>query len=325
MLKYILNRLVIVVPTLFVITLIAFVFMNLAPGDPINVMINPLETRYQIDHQALELMRERLGLNKPVPVRYVIWLGQVARGNLGYSYITRLSVWDTIRIRLLPTLELAGTALLISTVLGTLFGVIAAIKQYSIYDHLLTFVSLIGLSTPTFFFGLAALFFFTGKLGWMPAYGMQSSTEFEILDNLHHLVMPAAVLSLDLIAGLTRISRTAMLEEMGSDYLRTARAKGLSENVVMVRHAFRNALLPLITVTTLRLPFLFGGAVIVESVFTWPGIGRLAVFATYDRDYPVLMGLGLITATLVLMTNLLADVLYAVVDPRVRIGMGSSR
>jgi peptide/nickel transport system permease protein len=215
-----------------------------------------------------------------------------------------------------------GAALVISTVLGVLLGIIAALKVYTVWDYLLSVISLIGLSIPGFFFALIVLYIFAARLEILPAFGMSSRSGDTpaLLDNLHHLILPAAVLSLELTASLTRYSRSAMLDVMRAEYITTARAKGLSEFITIARHAFRNALLPLITIISLRLPLLLGGAIVIESMFQWPGMGLLSLQAIQQRDYPVLMGLTFVTASLVLLGNLLADILYAFVDPRIRIG-----
>ena len=319
MVKYILARAVIAIPMVFAISRVTFVVSNLAPGDPVTAMVDP-NTIAVMPKGYLEQRRQQLGLDKPMSVRYVLWLGQLVRGNLGYSYFNGISVAERIRIRALPTLELAGAALVIGTVLGVVFGVVAALRQYSIYDYVLTFLSLFGLAIPSFFFALIALYLLSYKIELFPAWGMSSTDEFSLRDNLYHLVLPASILSIELMAGTARYARTAMLEVLDSDYMNTARAKGLSELVVVGRHAFRNALLPLITVTSLRLPFLFGGAIIIEFMFAWPGMGRLAISAIEARDYSVLMGLTFVVAVVVLISNLLADVLYACTDPRIRTG-----
>ena len=317
---YILRRFIISIPLLFLITLVTFLFMNLAPGDPIDAMIDP-EEMGSMSAQDLELERKALGLDKPVVTRYFIWLRELTRGNFGFSYHTREPVLKRIRDRLFPTLELTATALVISTILGTMFGVISALRQYSIYDYTLSVISLFGVSIPTFFLALAALYIFAAQWPILPAYGMGRTPGggITVARNLYHLLLPATVLSLDTMAGKTRYARTAMLEVMHSDYVRTARAKGLPEKMVIWRHAFRNALLPIITLTTLRLPHLFGGAVLIETMFSWPGLGQLSVRSVSLRDYPVLMGLTFVIAMLILASNLLADILYAFVDPRIRV------
>ena len=315
--KYIIRRIIISLPMLLGISIITFTFINLAPGDPISAMIDPEEFQGLEDAQK---MRESLGLDKPIPVRYVLWLKEVLQGNFGFSYMSRRPVLDIITSRMLATLELTTTGLIIATVLGTVFGVIAALRQYSAYDYTLSIASLFGISIPTFFFALIALYIFSLKLHWIPSFGMYNASEgFTILGNLHHLVMPAFILSIDSMSGNTRYARTAMLEVMNADYVTTARAKGLTEYVVIARHAFRNALLPMITITTLRLPGLIGGAILIEVMFSWPGMGLLSIKSITNRDYPILMGLTFFSASLVLYANLLADILYAYADPRIRV------
>ena len=313
--KYILGRLIIAIPLLIGITMMTYAFINLAPGDPVSAMADPQFTLGRTNPKQLE----RLGLHKPVYVRYVIWLRELATGNFGYSYRSGKPVLGIIKSRLVPTLELTSIALVISVVLGTVFGVVAALRQYSIYDYLLSIGALAGLSIPSFFFALLALYIFAAVWPIFPSFGMTTyGEEYSLLDNLYHLALPATVLSIESMAGNTRFARTAMLEVMRSDYVTTARAKGLSEYTVIGRHAFRNALLPLITITTLRLPGLFGGAVLIEFMFAWPGMGQLSVQSAVNRDYTVLMGLAVIVAVLVLGANLVADVLYAYADPRIR-------
>ena len=315
--RYILQRVSISVPVLLAISVIAFVFINLAPGSPIDAMINP---SVGLSAEQEQHLREALGLNQPLPVRYVLWLGQALQGNLGYSYNTHEPVLQRIGQRLGPTLELMGAALVVSTVVGIVLGLIAAVKVYSLWDYVLGAVSLLGFSVPSFFVALIVLDVFAGQLQILPAFGMSSGPGTASLgDNLYHLVLPAVVLSLELMATLTRYTRSAMLEVLHADYVTTARAKGLDNVTVIARHAFRNALLPLITVISLRLPVLVGGAIVVEAVFQWPGMGQLSVQAIQQRDYPVLMGLTIMISIVVLVANLLADVLYAYADPRIRV------
>ena len=301
---------------MFVISVLTYGFANLVPGDPVSAMADP-ELMVGGGGDAL---RERLGLNKPVHVRYVIWLREILTGNFGYSYRSGEPVLRVIGRAVLPTLELTSVALVLSVVLGTVFGVVAALRQYSVYDYTLSFFALFGVSIPTFFFALLALWLFVAIWPLFPSHGMiDAGKDFSIVSNLYHLTLPALVLSIDSMSGNTRYARTAMLEVMRSDFVRTARAKGLSELSVTGSHAFRNALLPLITITTLRLPFLFSGALLIEFMFAWPGMGRLSVQAIFLRDYTLLMGLTMILTALVLFANLLADIMYAYADPRIRI------
>ena len=300
------------------ITLITFVLVNLAPGDPLTAMIPP-ELMSEMSPAQLDAKRRQLGLDKPMIVRYFIWLGELAQGNFGFSYLDRQPVLKIIWERIPPTLELTFAALVIGTIGGFIMGVVAALKQYSIYDYALSFVSLAGLSVPGFFLALIALFLFVLRFEWFPSHGMTSELgKFNIWDNLYHLVLPASVLAVELLAVSTRYARTAMLEVLNSDYVTTARAKGLSEWIVIGRHAFRNALLPLITISSLRIPLLFGGVIVIEQIFSWPGMGLLTVRSIINHDYPSLMALTFWIAIIVLFSNLLADVLYAVADPRIR-------
>jgi peptide/nickel transport system permease protein len=315
--RYIVHRVAIAVPLLVAISIITFTFINVAPGDPITAMISPED---QLNEKDLQRMRAALGLDKPIPVRYALWLGQAVQGNLGYSYATGQPVSQRIGVRIWPTLELMGVSLVISTVVGVLFGVLAAVRVYSFWDYFLSIVSLFGLSIPGFFFALVALYVFAARLQVLPAFGMATGTgPVQLGDHLVHLILPATVLSLELMASLTRYARSAMLDVLKSDFVTTARAKGLRERRVIWRHAFRAALLPLITIVSLRLPLLVGGAIIIETMFQWPGIGLLAIQAIQQRDYPVLMGLTFLVSALVLASNLLADVLYAYADPRVHV------
>ena len=316
--KYILRRILISIPMIVGISLITFVMVNLAPGDPLTAMIPP-DLMAEMSPAQLDAKKRQLGLDRPMMVRYFIWLGELVRGNFGFSFLSREPVLKIIWERIPPTLELTFAALVIGTLGGFVMGVIAALKQYSLYDYALSFASLVGLSIPGFFLALIALFLFVLRFEWFPSHGMTSELgRFNIWDNLYHLVLPASVLAIELLAVSTRYARTAMLEVLHSDYVTTARAKGLSEWVVIGRHAFRNALLPLITISSLRIPLLFGGVIVIEQMFSWPGMGLLTVRAITNVDYPVLMALTFWVAVIVLFSNLLADVLYAVADPRIR-------
>ena len=321
MVRYIVRRFLIAIPMVLAISMITFVLANLAPGDPVTALMNPEEMAAMTD-EFIEARRRQLGMDKPIPVRYVVWLGQIASGNFGFSFATGKPVLSSIGRRFGPTLELTFTALFVGTAGGVILGVLAALKHYSVYDYALGFLSLIGLSIPVFFMALIALFLLVFKLPLFPSHGMASElgAPFNLWDNLYHLFLPAFVLSIELLAVSTRFARTAMLEVLHSDYVTTARAKGLSEWKVIGRHAFRNAVLPLITITSLRLPLLFSGALIIEQMFAWPGMGMFTISAIQNADYPLLMGLTFFIAVTVLASNLLADILYAVADPRIRTG-----
>lgn len=316
--KYILRRLLVAIPILFGITLIDFMFINLAPGDPIMAMVSAESGSAQGAVDA-ERLRQNLGLDKPIAVRYVTWLTEILQGNFGTSFSSKRPVLDRISERLGPTLLLTATAMLFSLLVGIPLGCIAALKQYTKIDYALTVLAFAGISIPSFFLAMAAISIFTLQLRLLPAFGMATVGEpFSILDRLRYLIMPSLILGLANTAAIMRYGRISLLEVLSQDYITTARAKGLGEIIVVARHAFRNALLPLITILALRLPGLFSGSVIIETIYSWPGIGQLSIEAINQRDYPQIMGLLLVTAVLVLLANLLADIAYAYADPRVR-------
>ncbi len=319
MYRWLIRRVLICVPVLLGITVLSFVFVRLAPGDPVRMMVNP-EYMAGGAEDYIARRRAELGLDQPMPVQYVAWLGEVARGNLGYSFFDRRAVGDILKERIWPTTELMGTALLLALLIGVPIGLLSAIKQYSILDYTSAVLSLATISTPSFFLGLAAIYIFSLKLNLMPTSGMFSAGQPRtITDDLHHLILPAAILGLNLAGPFQRYARSSLLEVIRQDYLTTARAKGLQARSVIVQHAVPNALIPLITVIGIQVPALFAGAVVVEQIFSWPGMGQLALASITQRDYPVLMGFTMLIAVLVLICNLLADVAYAVVDPRIRL------
>lgn len=314
--KYILRRLVISIPVLLGITMITFFAYNLAPGDPIDAMIDPAVA---MDPADLSRLREQLGLDQPIIVRYGIWLREAVQGNLGYSYRSGEPVLERIGRRLPATLQLTVTALVVAIGLGIPLGVISALKQYSRLDYALTFFAFGGISIPNFFLALGAIYILALKFNLFPSHGMgDPDANFFMATRLHHLLLPALVLGLDRVAGFLRYTRSSMLEVLGQDYMTTAKAKGLAGNIVVIRHGLRNALISIITIIGLSLPALFGGSVIVETIFAWPGMGQMAITAVTQRDYPVLMGVALVSSVIVLLSNLLADIAYAVVDPRIR-------
>ncbi|MEW5717034.1 MAG: ABC transporter permease [Chloroflexota bacterium] len=316
MFKYIVRRLLIAIPVLLGVTCVAYFIMTLAPGDAVDMLIDP-----GLSAQDLVLQREVLGLNEPVPVRYVKWLTQLAQGNLGFSFNNRQPVTTRIAERIVPTLALAFFALLWAYALGIPIGVLAAVRQYSIFDYIATVTSYLGVSLPSFFFGLLLIFVFSLKLNLLPTGGMQTiGAPSNLLDQLAHVILPSLVLGLYNAAVVMRYTRSSMLEAIHQDYVRTAHGKGLREQAVIFGHALRNALMPVITLAGLQFPFLLGGAIITEQVFNWPGMGRLAVEAIFQRDYPVIMGLNLLTAVMVTLGNLVADVSYGLADPRIRYG-----
>ena len=314
--KYVLRRLLTSIPVFFGITLIMFFLINSTPGDPLASMINMEAGR---DEKVLQQLRHDLGLDRPIPYRYAFWVGQMVQGNLGNSFITRRPVLAEIQLRLPATLQLMVTALGLALLIGVPLGIISAVKQYTILDYILTVGGFFWVSVPVFFLCLALLYVFALKLRLFPISGMTTAgAPYSLADNLYHMILPALAIASVNIASFMRYSRSAMLEVIRQDYINTARAKGLRETGIMMRHAFRNALLPLVTLVGLTLPAIFGGAVITETIFQWPGIGSLYVQAVRARDYNLTMGISFFSAMLILVSNLLTDIAYAYVDPRIR-------
>ncbi len=313
---YIVRRLLISIPILLGITVIVFFIASQMPGDAVMAMISQ-ET--PMAEELIKLRQGQLGLDLPLPVQYARWLGNLLRGNLGFSFQTGEQVSAVLAARIPATLELMGVALLIAIVLGVALGVISALKQYSFLDYSLTFLGFSGVSIPDFFFGMVLVYIFAIRLGWFPTSGISTPGEpFSLADNLSHLALPAFALALVRTATFMRYTRSSVLEVMNDDYVRTARAKGLRNWLVTTRHILRNALIPIITVIGLSLPVLFGGSVIIETIFQWPGIGLMFMTAITGRDSPVIMGYVLFSAILVLVSNGLTDLVYSWVDPRIR-------
>jgi peptide/nickel transport system permease protein len=318
--QFVLRRVLIAIPVLIGVTLLSFFLVNLAPGDPVTAFIDPV-TRAELGPEWVEQRQKELGLDKPLVVRYGLWLREVVQGNLGYSLIGGQSVAEQIGARLGPTALLMGTALLLGTTIGIPLGILSAVRQYSVLDYATTVGGFLTVSTPSFFLGLSLIYLFAVQWRVLPSSGMRTlGVPESATDVARHMVMPATVLALAHTPLVMRYARSTMLEVLRQDYVTTARAKGLRETIVLGRHAFRNALIPLITVVGISLPELLSGAVITETIFQWPGMGMLAVRAVNSRDYPVILGTIMVTATLVLLSNLLADLLYAVADPRIRLG-----
>ncbi|MBI3943899.1 MAG: ABC transporter permease [Chloroflexi bacterium] len=322
--KYVLRRIIISIPVLIGITIFNFMFIRLAPGDPITMMMpldiqNMTSAGTEMSPELRARIAERLGLDKPLPVQYFLWLGEVAQGNLGRSMITNQAVTPEVINRLWPTLKLTTTALFISIVVGITVGIFSALNQYTFWDYIATVMSFIAVSVPGFFLALVFIYIFALKLHLLPTSGeVTLGAPPSLWDHLSHLIMPASVLGLEAAASLVRYTRSSMLEVLRQEYITTARAKGLKAQTVIVRHALRNSLIPLITIISLRLPGLFGGAVIIEQVFFWGGMGSFGIKSVLSRDYPILMALNLISAVLVLTANLVADISYAFADPRIR-------
>ena len=316
--QYVLRRVALIFPLMFAITVVNYTIYVLSPGDPVSALLNPESMRY-LEEEDLQALREAMGLNRPLHVRYLIWLREALRGNLGYSTQMRLPVQHIIVRDIGNTLGLMGFALLFSTVAGIVLGIISALKQYSMLDYILTGIAFGGIAVPGFFFALLLIYVVGLRLEWFPVGGIVTvGAPPSVGDRLWHMVLPVVALSYDGLSTLLRYTRASMLEVVRQDYITTARAKGLAERTVILWHAFKNALLPVITITGLRLPTLVGGAVLIESVFNYRGIGHTLVAAAGGRDYPLLMGGLLVTAIMVLLSNLIADLAYAWADPRIR-------
>lgn len=311
---FIVRRLVQSIPVLFGISILLFVLMHAMPGGPMAMFHNvPGMTRAE-----LKAIAASYGVNQPVWTQYVDWLGNAVRGNFGYSYIYDLPAAQMMLQRIPATAELMGSAFVIAFVFAFVLGILSAVRQYSFVDYLVTIVSYFGISLPTFFLGIVAIILFAVELHWFPVGGMTSVTGASGLGNrLWHLVLPAVVLGFFILASWSRYIRASMLEVIHQDYIRTARAKGVSERSVVWRHALRNALLPVVTVIVLDTAFLAGGALVTETIFAWPGMGRLFYQAVSEGDYPTMMVIVTFLSIVIVFANIVADILYGLLDPRV--------
>lgn len=318
MTQYIIRRLLLIVPVFFGMTFLVYLGINLAPGDPLSSMVS-FEQLQEATAEEIAEMRRSLGLDQPLPVRYAKWLGRAVTGDLGYSYGERKAVVKVLKPRVLNTLKLSIASLIIALIIGLTSGVIASLKHNTWVDYLLSVITLAQWSTPPFFVALVAIYLFAVQLRWLPAFGTYSVGQAggTLWDQFKHIIMPAGILGLYNSATYSRYTRSSMLEMLRSDFVTVARAKGLRETAVVVRHVFRNAMLPVVTIVGLSLARVLSGAVIVETMFGWPGMGKLGVDATIARDYPMLMGVVLISGLTILIGNLVVDIAYAAVDPRI--------
>jgi len=317
MLQYIIRRILIAIPTLLIISFVIFAVLALAPGDPLaQFALNPA-----IPESTRELIRIQFGLDRPWPERYVRWLISLMRGDWGFSFGTRGPVIDLIWQRLPQTLTVVGTAYLIAVLLAIPIGIISAVKQYSIFDNVATFFAFIGFSVPSFFTGLVLMLIFAINLRWFP---IVYNTTLQVVDwetftqQIRQMTLPVTVLVVQQTAALTRFMRSSMLDNLSLDYVRTARAKGLSDRMVVLRHVLRNSLIPVVTLIALGIPTIFAGAIITENLFRVNGLGALLITSINNSDTPVVMALTFIFAILTVVFNLIADILYGVLDPRVR-------
>ncbi len=329
---YIVKRLAMLVPVMLGVSIIAFSLIHLAPGDPARTMLGERATQEQLNE-----IREKYGLDKPLYVQYGIWLNGVLHGDLGRSITTHEEVAKEIGDRLPNTMELSIAAMIFAIIVGVFAGIISATKQYSITDYTCMGVALFGISMPVFWLGIMLMMIFGVFLGWLPIGGridllipFQRVTGFMVFDSiitgnfpalisvLRHLILPAIALGTIPMAMIARVSRSSMLEVLRQDFIRTERAKGLSERMVIYKHAVKNAMVPVVTVIGLNFGLLFAGAILTETVFSWPGIGRLVVNAVYERDYPLVVGCILVFAIVFVIVNLITDILYTRIDPRIQ-------
>jgi peptide/nickel transport system permease protein len=328
---YVIKRLLQIIPVVLGVTLIAFALIHLAPGDPVRTMLGQHATQQEIDD-----ISAKYGLDQPLYVQYFIWLGDVLHGDLGRSILTHEQVTTEIGSRFPNTIELAIAAMIFAILIGVVAGIISATKQYSVADYSVMGIALFGISMPVFWLGIMLMMIFGVFLGWLPIGGridlllpFNRITGFMVVDSiitangaalisvLRHLILPAIALGTIPMAIIARTTRSSMLEILRQDFIRTERAKGLSERKVIYKHAIRNAMVPVVTVIGLNFGLLLSGAILTETVFSWPGVGRLVVDAVYARDYPLVIGCVLVFALVFVIVNLITDLLYTYIDPRI--------
>ena len=333
MLAYIIRRVFILIPTLLGVSIIVFMMLHLTPGDPAELLLGERATE-----EALDELREHLGLKEPLHVQYGLFLKRLMQGDLGETIWTRQKVWTEVKQRFPATIELSIAALIISCFFGMVFGIISATKQYSIFDYISMVGALAGVSMPIFWLGLVFMLIFALNLGWLPISGRLSiGVELEVITNFYildavltrnwtafrdaiwHIIMPAVTLSTIPMAIVARMTRSAMLEVLRQDYIKTAKAKGLSKFVVTFKHALRNALIPVVTTIGLQFGVMLGGAILTETIFAWPGVGKWIYDAVMQRDYMVIQGGTLFIAALFVVINLCVDVMYAIINPRISV------
>lgn len=323
MLRYIAKRLLFAVPLLLGIVTATFVIVRLAPGDPMDMYLEPKPGGRQLDPEVIELIREKYGLDQPIHIQYVRWLESLARADLGDSFRHRRPVADLLKEAIPYTLQLTFLALLLDALVGIALGVFSAVRKDTVLDRAVTVGSLVVYAIPGFWLALMLVMLFSVNLGWFPT-SQTRSMDYELLsfggkvvDRLWHLALPVFVMGVAGAAGTARYVRNRLLDVLNEEYVVAARARGFRERTVIVRHALRNALIPIVTIYGMSLPFLLGGATVIETIFAWPGMGRLTVQAVSGRDYPLIMATATIAAVLTVLGNLIADVTYAAVDPRV--------
>ncbi len=313
MLPFLARRAIHSVVLLLIVSVIGFVILHLAPGGP----LSQFAASGDMSQADLDRLSAQLGLDRPLPIQYVEWLWRMLRGDWGLSYRDQHAVTSIIASHIGATLELMFCSTLLAMIIGACIGILGAVRRYSLFDSIATVGAMIALSIPTFWFGIVVIYVFAVHLNWLPAGNRVTEGDGSFFDYVHHLIGPCVVLALVTTAVWSRYMRSSMLEVINQDYIRTARAKGVPEYQIVMRHALRNALLPMITITGLHVPTLLSGALVTETVFTWPGIGRLFFDSISYRDYPTVMGILMFSAMLVLLGNMIADLLYGFADPRI--------
>ncbi len=314
MYKYIIKRILMAIPLFLAITAVVYLLLSIAPGSALDT----IASSSKLTKVELEELKASLGLDKPIIVRYALWLKDFFQGDWGTSYSTNQSVSYMIGQRIGPSLILTCSGLLIAVLVGIPLGIFAGNKPYGVSDNIASVISYIGTAIPSFFLSLTVIYIFAVKCGWFPTQGMYTASGDQgIGDLLKHLVLPALMVAIQLVGGFIKQTRNGMMDVLNEEYVKTARSKGISETSVIVKHAFRNTLAPIITQVTLSVPYLIGGAVVTEQIFSWPGIGSLMVTSITNRDYPVVMGITVLVAITVLIANLVSDLIYAALDPRI--------
>lgn len=314
MARYVLKRILIAIPIFLIITFAVYSLINIAPGGPVDILASSGE----LSNADLEALKVSLGLDKPLLVRYSNWMIDMFKGDMGVSFRTGKAVSGMIKERISASLTLTGTGILIAILIGIPLGILSAVKPGSFWDKLGSFLSFIGASMPSFFISLLAIYFFAVKMRWLPPNGMYSVTGKKDFANLlQHLILPAVACGIQPLKGYIKQTKVAVQEVLNEEYIKTARSKGLREKTIIMRHAFRNALIPVVTQISLSIPLLIGGAVVIEQIFAWPGIGSLMISSISNRDYPLIMGITVLISVVVLVTNLLLDLVYARLDPRI--------
>ncbi len=314
MAKYMVKRLLTIIPIFFGITAIIFILLNLAPGSALDVLASG---EGNMDPEQLQQLKISLGLDKPIIVRYFIWLGDILHGDFGRSYFNNQDVMLAVKLRIGPSLLLTGTGVIMAILISLPLGLMAAYKPYSIWDKISNFFALAGAVLPGFFLSLGLIYIFAIQLKLLPTMGMHTGTKTDLIDLIRHMILPASVICFGSMGGMIKQTRGACLEVFNEEYMKTARSKGISEAAVVIKHGFRNALIPVLTTVLMQIPHIIGGSTITEQIFAWPGMGSAMINAINNRDYPMVMCVATILCATVLATNILLDIVYSIADPRI--------